>query len=42
MNTITLTIDVVALCPKPEEFLSNFSKEENHFLQQHRKRKQNE
>ena len=42
MNTITLIIDVVAVCPEPKELLNNFSKEENHFLQQHRKRKQNE
>jgi len=42
MNTIALTIDVVAICPQPRLLLNNFSKEENHFLQQHRKRKQNE
>ena len=38
MNTITLFIDVVAVCPEPKEFLNNFLEEENHFLQQHRKR----
>lgn len=41
MNTITLFIDV-AVCPEPKQSSNNFLKEENHFLQQHRKRKQNE
>ncbi len=42
MNTITLLIDLVAVCAKPEKVSNNFLKEGNHFLHQHRKRKQNE
>lgn len=42
MNTNTLSIDVVVICPQPKLLLNNFLKEETHFLQQHRKRKRNE